>query len=59
MLESRHEPLDSCTLSYVYDKVAMLIQKNFDEAGVESSYGRTRDMAFREVIRILADELNR
>jgi hypothetical protein len=46
--------LDRYTIDYLYDKVAVLIEKNFDN----SNYSEAKDMAFRQVVRIFTDLLN-
>lgn len=47
---------DKDVLNHIYDKVAGLINKNFQP---NSEYARVKDLAYREVLRILTGELNK
>jgi hypothetical protein len=48
--------MDRKTLEYIYDEVSKLIMKNFDE-GIGSTMAK--DMAYRDVLRIITNILNK
>lgn len=51
--------LDKRTLNYVYDEVAVLIKQNWDTFHNNCEYAKAKDMAYRDMIRILTDILNK
>jgi hypothetical protein len=56
----RTELLDKITLDYVYDEIAKLIVHNFqiNNCQIVGDYSRGKDLAYKEVLRIITDILN-